>query len=449
MGSRPELTRIVGTDQILIKLSSRDQLSRINTIKHLKQYPAVVHEHHTLNYIQGTFYSEGLANHETAEVLEMLKPQGVIRLSRMKKRGVFLNRYIVTFKGNFLPKRIDLQYIAPTIQPYIPLPMRCYRCQRLGHTKQRCRRETDACGNCCEEGHTSGDCSNSPNCINCGGPHSPASTSCPQYNRAKLILAKQHQECISRYEAEKIIEDSHPFSSTYAGILQRNPHSTSQPQSSTLPTSSNTIYYFSNPIGSTQNISEPTCSVSSVPTNNRFNLLQSSPTLTLDNTSQSESLMIGESSGAIPKSTPKRKPSNTKTVDSIKSPIYTTKNIVSSSVPSECEDIKSSTSSPNVSQTTTPPSPQPMAFESANAKRHREAHTSGEESDSYNQNSPYDDPRKSRSLSSSRIPTKTHTKKHRSSKPSPWQLMPPPKPAQTCVTSKTINISVRTTPRQH
>ncbi|GFO19488.1 ATP-dependent RNA helicase a-like protein [Plakobranchus ocellatus] len=67
------------------------------------------------------------------------------------------------------------------VRPYVPLPMRCYKCQRYGHGKDRCKKPVAVCVRCRKGGHVERDCSADPNCVNCRGDHAASSKTCPKF----------------------------------------------------------------------------------------------------------------------------------------------------------------------------------------------------------------------------------------------------------------------------
>ncbi|GFO13711.1 RNA-directed DNA polymerase from mobile element jockey [Plakobranchus ocellatus] len=78
-------------------------------------------------------------------------------------------------------------------RPYIPLPMHCYKCQRYGHGKDRCKKPSAVCVRCGKGGHVERDCSADPHCVNCKGDHTASSKPCPKFLEEQAIL---------RYKAE-------------------------------------------------------------------------------------------------------------------------------------------------------------------------------------------------------------------------------------------------------
>ena len=80
----------------------------------------------------------------------------IVKLERLKKRD---NRswidsltMKVTILGNKIPD-ILISYMRYKTNPYIPDPMQCYKCQRMGHTSKSCTAKQ-------------------PRCMLCGGSHS-------------------------------------------------------------------------------------------------------------------------------------------------------------------------------------------------------------------------------------------------------------------------------------
>ena len=96
---------------------------------------------------------------------------------------------VLTYEnGKMPPAKTNLGWVKRRLQPYVPDPRRCYKCQIFGHTSKFCRKEKPVCPVCAEE-HTYEDCTNksSPKCANCSGNHSAGYRKCPKY-----IVIKKH-----------------------------------------------------------------------------------------------------------------------------------------------------------------------------------------------------------------------------------------------------------------
>ena len=104
------------------------------------------------------------------------RTQGIVAVKRISIR---YSLYVLTIKGHFFPKRINIGYLKKETRPYIRNPQRCFQCQKFGHTKNSCKGKA-VCAGCGEEGHNLDDCQNEPKCVNCQGDHVAISRDCPK-----------------------------------------------------------------------------------------------------------------------------------------------------------------------------------------------------------------------------------------------------------------------------
>ncbi|GFV77962.1 uncharacterized protein TNCV_1161 [Trichonephila clavipes] len=103
-----------------------------------------------------------------------------------------------------LPSTIKAGYLNCKIRPYIPNPLRCFKCQRFGHSQTACRGQL-TCSRCASVGHVSSDCSLELKCVNCLQPHSADSKLCPKWKIEKEIQTIKTNKNISYIEARKLI----------------------------------------------------------------------------------------------------------------------------------------------------------------------------------------------------------------------------------------------------
>ncbi|GFO25487.1 nucleic-acid-binding protein from mobile element jockey [Plakobranchus ocellatus] len=90
---------------------------------------------------------------------------------RRDENDIQTDTAVMTFDSPKLPSRIRAGCLALDFRPYVPLPMRCYRCQRSSHGKDRCKKPAAVCVRCGKGGHVERDCSADLHCANCRGDH--------------------------------------------------------------------------------------------------------------------------------------------------------------------------------------------------------------------------------------------------------------------------------------
>ena len=205
--------RKVAKDSLLIEVHNDNQGQKLANVKSIANLQVLVEAHKSMNQVQGTIYSEALANNTEEEILAALKDQGVTKVERIKTfaRGQLTDthRYILTFKRNELPDLVRLvEWHHEPVQLYVPEPMRCSKCQKFGHSRKWCRKEEDTCAKCSLNGHRATQCSNDLKCANCLGPHHTASKQCPVYLiRAEIMATKVRKNMPTFLEAEDEVRE--------------------------------------------------------------------------------------------------------------------------------------------------------------------------------------------------------------------------------------------------
>ncbi|GBM60259.1 hypothetical protein AVEN_248533-1 [Araneus ventricosus] len=163
------------------------------------------------------------------EILEGLSSQGVTAVKRifMKKGNTLVatKHVILTFNTTKLPSTVKAGYIYCKTRLYIPKPIRCFKCQRFGHSKTACRGRQTCC-KCASVDHPTSDCQSAELlCANCKQPHSADSKDCPQWKKEKRIQEVRTKQNLSYYEAKKLLFPEQN-SMSYSNALRS---STSQP----------------------------------------------------------------------------------------------------------------------------------------------------------------------------------------------------------------------------
>ncbi|GBL95335.1 hypothetical protein AVEN_154753-1 [Araneus ventricosus] len=154
-------TKKLRSGDLLVEVESPKQAKEITKLKSLSTIPVSVKPHATLNSSRGVISCGELLNEPEEKITEELKSQGVMHVRRItiRREGQLLNtkHLILTFDSNKLPEYIKAGYMRLSVRTYIPNPLRCFKCQRFGHSKTSCR-GTLTCARCAEVGHESTDC---------------------------------------------------------------------------------------------------------------------------------------------------------------------------------------------------------------------------------------------------------------------------------------------------
>ena len=186
--------------------------------------------HHSLNISKGVIrdHHQDLKDMNDEEIRKELSPQGVMKVNRfvLKKDGkeIQTNTYFVTFDSPTPPEKIKLGYYIVNVQRYIPNPLRCFQCQKFGHSKRWCKNKP-ACWKCGSEGHDGSECtSETTSCLNCKGDHYASSKSCPVWIQEKEIQRVKTERCLSYGDARRIVvpssSSSSPAASSYASAVK-------------------------------------------------------------------------------------------------------------------------------------------------------------------------------------------------------------------------------------
>ncbi|GFX86690.1 uncharacterized protein TNCV_1408881 [Trichonephila clavipes] len=200
--------RKMRSGDLFLEVSSSNQAKALIKLQKLAHLDLTVAPHSTLNFSRGVISPADFLNVSTEEIKENMKAQKVcdVRRITIRRDGQVLNtkHLILTFSTPDLPQTVKMAYIRCPVQPYVPNPLRCFQCQRYGHSKNVCRGQP-TCPRCGESGHDSVDCTKKERCLNCQGDHSAYSRSCPTWILEKEITAVKIKEKISYPEARRVV----------------------------------------------------------------------------------------------------------------------------------------------------------------------------------------------------------------------------------------------------
>jgi hypothetical protein len=212
---------------LLIEVERAAQAVQLYQLTDLKfngqSLPIKVEPHRSLNSCKGVARNFEFKIFESdEEIADCLAPQGVTHCKRIiiKRDGqkITTGTAILTFNKTTLPPSIKLGFVSVRLTDYIPPPLRCFRCQKFGHTNTTCKRRI-VCAKCSEE-HEDKICQARQNkCANCGGGHTVFSKECPILNKEKEVInIKITKKCTFR-EAKAMVEARCPQGTSYATIV--------------------------------------------------------------------------------------------------------------------------------------------------------------------------------------------------------------------------------------
>ncbi|XP_064462720.1 uncharacterized protein LOC135373450 [Ornithodoros turicata] len=209
---------------LLLKCTSEADCERIlNTQQMLGIKISTLHR--TLNTSRGVVSLAELIDVPSEEILENLKSQKVIDVRKIKIRKnneyITTRNTILTFDCPTLPERLKVGYLTAEVRPYIPNPLRCFKCNRFGHPSDASRGSA-CCARCSKQDHDSKECRGPDHCVNCAGDHPSYSRSCPKWKFEKEVMHIKVTQKLSYPEARK---KASPFlfQKSFSSVVKEKP----------------------------------------------------------------------------------------------------------------------------------------------------------------------------------------------------------------------------------
>lgn len=178
-----------------------------------------ISEHKRLNQSKGFVLCREFKILSDEEILNELASQHVISIKRNKFRNdkgeeVESGSYIITFSTTVVPQFLFVAWERIVVREFIPAPLRCFVCLKLGHHSSVCEKNENqkVCVNCAETVHTTaGERCNSPSkCVNCGGDHQSTFKKCPKYIKEQMIQKIRVQDKVGFREAIVLYNERQP-----------------------------------------------------------------------------------------------------------------------------------------------------------------------------------------------------------------------------------------------
>ena len=198
---------------LLVKVQFEHQ---INDLVKLTQ----IHDHRVKvtipvgpNTCKGVIFHRDLRSMSESEILEEMKDQWVVDVNCMTKMmdnvRTKTGLCFFTFASRRIPEKVKIGYEYVQVRPYIQKPMRCFRCQKFGHTAVRCvDKDSDkfTCGKCAQAHETVKCTGTTLKCANCGGPHQSGNAECSSLKKETETIAYMKEHDLSYTEAKRKVE---------------------------------------------------------------------------------------------------------------------------------------------------------------------------------------------------------------------------------------------------
>ncbi|GFW96432.1 uncharacterized protein TNCV_4357551 [Trichonephila clavipes] len=134
IGGEPKSVKRLRSGDLLVETSSSTQTKSFLLAKTFLDSPVNIIPHKSLNTSRGVISETDLLTTSEAEILEGFSHQGVIQVRRItikKDTAIIPTKHLIlTFSSPTLPQTIKAGYLNCKIRPYIPNPLRCFKCQR-------------------------------------------------------------------------------------------------------------------------------------------------------------------------------------------------------------------------------------------------------------------------------------------------------------------------------
>ncbi|XP_055918627.1 uncharacterized protein LOC129950729 [Eupeodes corollae] len=238
---------------ILILAKNKRIAEKFIAISNLaNQCPVKVKYHDNLNSCKGIVFAPFLTNVPESEIISEMSSQGVTDVYKFTRKidgkQIPTGLMLFTFDLYQPPTTVEIGFYKEKVKEYIPNPMRCRKCQILGHTTKRCSKD-EVCAICNLPPHE-----NAPEsctrvmCANCpptADPHPSSSVKCPKYIKNKDILTIKTRNKCSMSEAQRLYKitntnTTHTNANTYTEIAKVGNNSSSDNASSREKSNTNT-----------------------------------------------------------------------------------------------------------------------------------------------------------------------------------------------------------------
>ena len=168
LAGEPKQVQKLRSGDLLVEVIRKTHSDNLLRSSSFAGVPVKVEAHTSLNTSKGIIRSKELVDCSEEELLSNLSAQGVKEVKRFtfRREGTVRPSFsiLLTFSTPTLPEYITAAYFRVKVEPFIPSPLRCFRCQAFGHHRDRCNHSV-RCGRCAAE-HEGDNCQATPHCVN-------------------------------------------------------------------------------------------------------------------------------------------------------------------------------------------------------------------------------------------------------------------------------------------
>ena len=219
-----ELVKILGAEphgdtkqrsgDLMVELHGKEQERKLERVASFLDIPVTVRPHKSLNTSRGVIKHSDFQDCAEEEFVDEF-PDVIAALRIHVRKGdvrIPTNTIVLTFDCPKPPTSLRAGYLTVPVRPYVPFPMRCFKCHKFGHGKDKCRRPNALCGRCSKEHADQHQCTAAAHCINCKGDHPAFSKQCPKFVEEQAILRykAEHGGTFQQARAAVIVEQCPP-----------------------------------------------------------------------------------------------------------------------------------------------------------------------------------------------------------------------------------------------
>lgn len=212
--SQRKMTKFTRDGNLLILTTTKRQAELLIKAKKLSNICDISCTYHDkLNTVKGVVYCPELKNLTEEEITTGLQDQHVTEVQKIRKLvdGKVENSplHILSFDLYALPNEIKIGFQNVKVDYYIPKPMQCKSCHRIGHTKKRCR-GVPMCNTCSMPIHNEESPCESIKCINCNYQHRSTNKQCPTFLKKQEIIKHSTVNRTSIADSTKHVNTTYP-----------------------------------------------------------------------------------------------------------------------------------------------------------------------------------------------------------------------------------------------